>query len=384
MKLLIEGWRGVNHSFALVNQHQILEMLRRPGLQLYHRDLPFALPHWNAKSHSAGFAPDDAQRIAALSLPDGPVDCTLRLCSPYRSGGEDGAPLVTFMVTEMGLSRDALDAEPAAFTRGGRHIVTPTRWSRERLLEGGFDAERVHLVRHGVDTRVLHPASAEERALSRRNLGLDDSFVFLNVGAALWNKGVDLVLLAFAQLRRAGRPVRLILKDHQGLYGVSVGQMIQQLMQANPGLIDEQVLQAVQVVPGNLDQDSMRLLYGVADCYVSPYRAEGFNLPVLEAIACGLPVVVTDGGATDDFVDAGVGLRVPSDPGQMPGDAAAGPRRFREPRLPPLVEAMDAISRGPRSADTALYQAARRACLDRMSWPNAVDELLQVVRGCVH
>jgi glycosyltransferase involved in cell wall biosynthesis len=35
---------------------------------------------------------------------------------------------------------------------------------------------------------------------------------------------------------------------------------------------------------------------------VSPYRAEGFNLPVLEAAACGLPVICTRGGATDDFV----------------------------------------------------------------------------------
>jgi len=38
-----------------------------------------------------------------------------------------------------------------------------------------------------------------------------------------------------------------------------------------------------------------------ADVYVSPYRAEGFNLPVLEAAACGLPLVVTKGGPTDEF-----------------------------------------------------------------------------------
>ena len=38
-----------------------------------------------------------------------------------------------------------------------------------------------------------------------------------------------------------------------------------------------------------------------ADVYVSPYHAEGFNLPVLEAVACGIPVVVSAGGSTEDF-----------------------------------------------------------------------------------
>jgi glycosyltransferase involved in cell wall biosynthesis len=44
--------------------------------------------------------------------------------------------------------------------------------------------------------------------------------------------------------------------------------------------------------------------------YVSPYRAEGFNLPVLEAMACGLRCVVTGGGATDDFFDPRAGQKL--------------------------------------------------------------------------
>jgi glycosyltransferase involved in cell wall biosynthesis len=46
----------------------------------------------------------------------------------------------------------------------------------------------------------------------------------------------------------------------------------------------------------------LNVLYNVADAYVTPYRAEGFNLPALEAQACGTPVVATRGGATDDFL----------------------------------------------------------------------------------
>ena len=40
----------------------------------------------------------------------------------------------------------------------------------------------------------------------------------------------------------------------------------------------------------------MALLYQAADVFVSPYRAEGFNIPALETAACGLPVICTRGG----------------------------------------------------------------------------------------
>ncbi|MEG4807439.1 glycosyltransferase family 4 protein [Microcoleus sp. F8-D3] len=42
-------------------------------------------------------------------------------------------------------------------------------------------------------------------------------------------------------------------------------------------------------------------LYQAADVYVSPYLTEGFNLQVLEAVACGLPIICTAGGPADDF-----------------------------------------------------------------------------------
>lgn len=386
MKLLIEGWRGVNHSFALVNQCQILEMAKRPGLELFHRDLPFAMGHWNAKSHGAGFSPEDAALLDALREPDGPVDAIYRISSPYHASPEgDATPVVTFMVTEMGLQRKNLGEEALArhaYTAGRRCIVTPTRWSRERLLEVAFEPEKVHVVPHAVDAAAFHPPSPQERALSRQNCGLrEGEFVFLNVGAAMWNKGVDLILIAFARLKRAGRPVRLVLKDHRSLYNVSVDRMLQHVMQTQPGLIDGSVMEAIQTVPVNLDREGMRMLYGIADCYLSPYRAEGFNLPVLEAVACGLPVIVTEGGATDDFVGPGLGMRVPSRMGELPPQEGEPPQRYREPEIDAVVDAMDRMVQG-RGVSVADFTVARADCLQHMTWSRAVDQLLRVIGAC--
>jgi glycosyltransferase involved in cell wall biosynthesis len=61
---------------------------------------------------------------------------------------------------------------------------------------------------------------------------------------------------------------------------------------------------------GTLPAAAVAELLQAADVYVSPYRAEGFNLPVLEAAACGLPLVITAGGAADEFTDAAFARRV--------------------------------------------------------------------------
>ena len=54
----------------------------------------------------------------------------------------------------------------------------------------------------------------------------------------------------------------------------------------------------------------MAEVYQAADAYVTPYRAEGFNIPALEAAACGLLVVASAGGPTDEFLPEGSLLRV--------------------------------------------------------------------------
>ena len=52
MNILIEGWRGINHSFSLVNQWQIIELLKTSNI--YFKDVPFISDRWNKKDNSSG------------------------------------------------------------------------------------------------------------------------------------------------------------------------------------------------------------------------------------------------------------------------------------------------------------------------------------------
>ena len=82
----------------------------------------------------------------------------------------------------------------------------------------------------------------------------------------------------------------------------------------------------------NLNLQELRGLYSAADCYVSPYRAEGFNLPPLEAAASGTPIIVTKGGSTDDYVDPSFALQIDSQIKTADG------RTYLEPDSDSLIE----------------------------------------------
>jgi glycosyltransferase involved in cell wall biosynthesis len=383
--LLIEGWRGISHSFALANQYQILELLKLPGLNLFHRDVPYAFNHWRTGQNLAGFSQIDFDRISALSEPRSAVDAVFRIASPYLAPPpEPRCKTITFMITELGLA--PANFEPGsirsdAFTRGQNRIVTSSSWSRDRIVAFGFDAAKVDIVPLAVDTNVYMPVSPAERQLCRANLGIaEDEIVFVNVGVAVWNKGIDILLRAFAALRSRGRRARLIVKDQRDVYGIAIEPLIHEVGANCPALLDPATLAAISVIPGTLSREQLRLLYGMADAYVSPYRAEGFNLPVLEAIACGLPVVVTRGGATDDFCDDAVAIRIDGRAGHRDEPQGSGIWRFIEPDLAMLVDAMDEVARGTMIAPQHAREARARV-LERFSWANTAVRLAEICVG---
>ena len=174
--LCIEGWRGVSHSIALVNQYQMLVLLNDPAWrtewQLYHRDLPYFLKHWNTRQMPAGFSAAEQAAIDAVPAPPEGLqpDCLLRISSPFKSVIDPAVRTLTFMVTECGLVDDCFDAPPAdpqAFTRGDNRIITPSAWSRDRLVDGGMDPDGIAIVPHGVKTDTFAPLQPADRRAGR-------------------------------------------------------------------------------------------------------------------------------------------------------------------------------------------------------------------------
>lgn len=379
-RLLIEGWRGINHSFAMVNQHQILALGRCSSLQLHHKDMPFFMPNWNAKSNDAGFSEADTNFITGLQdIRDGQPDFSYRISAPIPAPSLSDVPTLTHIVTEFGLDASSFSSSGAVlsdYTADRNLVVTPSRWSRDRLLDYGFPEEGVRVVAHGVDHNIFKPMPAGTRAQIRKEFGFKpDETVFLNVGAPIWNKGMDLLLEAYGYIHQKNPQTKLIIKDGSALYGLSMDSTLKDFYTRHPALATESLIASIMLVSSNLSQFQLSQLYGMCDHYVSPYRAEGFNLPVLEAMACGVPVIVTSGGPTDDFCNGQAVSRIPS-------AFRRGPLRsdrdscWLEPNVPALVDLMFSAIES-RSNQPELSQAASDQSTS-YTWDRVALQLLEL------
>jgi glycosyltransferase involved in cell wall biosynthesis len=375
--LLVQGWTGINHSYAMVNQYQLLEFLKMDRVNIFHSEAPYYNSAWSRENIGAGFAASDAQLLAEIAPYQGEsVHAIYRIHTPNTLALAD-VPVITFLVTEFGLDNKNFvhTANLDAYVGAGNKVVTPSVWSQHRIIEYGFPADSVYVIPHGVDSARFFPQSDEDRFAARAALGYsEEHVVLLNVGAPLWNKGMDLVFESFFKARQRNKNLRLLIKDQQALYGMTAVKMLQTMVAQGRVVIDDDSIAAISVIPGTLSLGQLRNLYCVADYYLSPYRAEGFNLPVIEAIACGTPVIVTAGGSTDDFCDSNVAIHIPStlSTNTVYGGHAIG--ASLAPDMGALAEILGACARG----EVALRQRmpfGRADVLETFTWKRAATLL---------
>ena len=210
-RLQFEGWRFIHHSYALVAQAHCLCLLRRGDIDLRFRDVPYYYPAW--KTTRGLVAPEEERALAALRAPETEFlpEATFSMRAEEsdftapRSGRKFVFGTPEYRVLGEG-QRGGLSS--GAELPDAIDIVTPSHWCVPAYERFGIPPSRIHVVPHGIDPDVLH-ADAAGRAAARAALHIEDhEQVFLSVGAMTPNKGIDLLLAAFARLAAigAGRP----------------------------------------------------------------------------------------------------------------------------------------------------------------------------------
>jgi glycosyltransferase involved in cell wall biosynthesis len=228
-------------------------------------------------------------------------------------------------------------------------VWVPSAYVREVYLRAGIEPDRVHVVPNGVDLERLRPEGPALELPGRAPVR------FLFVGGAIHRKGVDVLLAAWQEAFAGRADVQLIVKDFgsDGVYRGADRSAIAAAAQAGD----------IVHLDADFDDDDMAALYRACDVLVHPYRGEGFAMPVLEAMASGLPVIHTAGGPTDEFCPPEAGWRIRAERRVMPGGSVdryetAGEPWMLEPDAAHLAELL-------REAATSAEERARRGAVGR-------------------
>jgi glycosyltransferase involved in cell wall biosynthesis len=315
VRLLVEGWIHYPHSYSLVNIFQLLNLDRDIIKELYFKELPPYNSAWKKVNlvEKGILTHDQYDKIASIKPWNGQeIDVVYRIGTPLFLNVENDAPVVLFYTAEFQSMKHllyeggTLDSLCDKVKEGKMILTTPSQWSAQAPLQKGIEP---FIIPHGIDSSSLYPDKKGADVL-KENLGIPkDAKTLLSVGAMTGNKNIIDVLRTMYKLSLTRDDVYLVLKGTDELYGSR--QFVNDAVRV---LMKEDAISSLQwrkicesgrfiYIEETLSKDEMRSLYSLADIYMAPYLAEGFCMPVLEAMACGAPCIVTQGGPTDDFID---------------------------------------------------------------------------------
>jgi glycosyltransferase involved in cell wall biosynthesis/tetratricopeptide (TPR) repeat protein len=244
-----------------------------------------------------------------------------------------------------------------------------SRYVRDCYLDAGVPAERIHVIPLGVDPEVFRPG------VQPMTLPQGPRIRFLFVGGTIFRKGIDALLTAFARAFKAGDGVGLVIKDMgaQSFYrGQTAEKQVAEMRDRG---------YQVEYIDRELSEQEMARLYATCDCLVHPFRGEGFALPVVEAMACGLPVIVTGEGPALDYASEATAFLIPARRGEFAEcrvgnlETIGRPWLF-EPDLDALVGLLRRMAEDPVAA-RAKGAAASAWIRERFTWERTADAVEQ-------
>jgi glycosyltransferase involved in cell wall biosynthesis len=213
--------------------------------------------------------------------------------------------------------------------RRARRVIAISESTRQDLVRWlGVSPERVDVTTCGVDS-AYRPLAADMVNRYRRDHCLPDKFV-LFVGTLEPRKNVELLIRAYGRWRTGHRDVpSLVVAGAKGWNYEQVFRTVEEL-----GLADHVHF------PGYVVAEELPMLYNAAGLFVYPSRFEGFGLPVLEAMACGTPVVCSNASSLPEVAGDAALLVAPGDEARL-ADAMTSVWEDRDLRQTMVARGLD-------------------------------------------
>lgn len=367
INLIWEGSQFVYHSLALINRELSLNLAKVDGIELslvpfepdkfHHSDDPRFEELLKYDIRFKEDVKDDVGKLPYLWV---------RHQWPPKNDPPQGAKWIIMQPWEY----NCFLKEFTDTFKNADEIWTPSTFSRDAFIRSGIDEDKIQVIPNGINPDIFKPNG------DKYDLGTEKKLKLLFVGGTIFRKGIDILLKSYTKMFTAKDDISLIIKDF-GSNSFYKGQTAK-------GIIDDikKFRNSPEIIhiEDELTERELASLYRSCDILVSPYRGEGFNLPAIEAMACGLPLVITKGGASDDFVTDDIAWLIDSE--QVSFGYILGKYEFTEeafilePNEESLSLTLRAIYDNPNEINSAGLLASYYA-RKHHTWENAAIKILQ-------
>lgn len=325
-----------------IYDRRVMELLPSCGVDINVLRLPAGFPFPSADDMAQALRLLESVAPSDVILADG---LAWGAISPERARNLR-APVVALCHHPLGLEAGLSEAQSRAFIENERrilaasaHVIVTSATTAQTLMQDfGVASQRIAIAEPGTDRRP-------------RASGSRDPLHFLAVGSLVPRKGYEILVQALAMISDA--PWRCTIAgspDRAPAYAEQVRAMIA-----------EQGLQERIHLAGEIGDEALAALYLAADVFVSASHYEGYGMVLAEALAHGLPIVTTTGGAAASTAPDEAAIKI----------APADPRA--------LADALRAMVEQPRLRE-ALAAAAWQAADSLPRWEDAAARIAQVLK----
>jgi glycosyltransferase involved in cell wall biosynthesis len=266
-------------------------------------------------------------------------------------------------------------AVPRAWVREIERSVdelwAPSEFVARAFIEAGVCSDRVQVLPYG-----FHPAIFNCEVKPWRPPGCRGC-VFLYVGGTIRRKGTDLLLQAYADAFSPNDDVTLVIKDTGSTAFYQHSNLLSQIR----SMMRRTNTPHLVLLTQEIDDAKLASLYRGCDAFVFPSRGEGFGMPLVEAMACGKPVVTTHAGPAREFcrreasyLIRATETRVPDIPPSF--GEFSGEWTWFEPDLAELASAMRSVYENREEAAERGARAARQIAQTH-AWANVLPKYLE-------
>ena len=228
-------------------------------------------------------------------------------------------------------------------------IIVASQFIKDELVEKGFDPQKIKVIHNGIDHKIFFPlADIDSDFVDIKPFAIKRPyFIYSSRLSGSNKKHIELIKAFELFKKRTNYPHRLVLTGSDGAYSQIIHQAAYDSEYASEILIT-----------GHFPQESLKQLYCGSQACIFPAVNEGAGLPVVEAMACGVPVLCSNQGALVEM-------------------AGMAPLYFDSDDIEEIAVDMQKIVEEKELADLMIQKGYEVA--NRINWETTVKETLTAI-----